>query len=164
MSPDRSRRARSHRSTSLTRAFAPRNPTRIIHVVAEGEVTEPGYFDALNQYFGRQNEFWIDVQYSAKGLNPLAVSERAVAAARRVQDRQRRVADRSPEPLQEIWAVFDRDEHQSIGEAFACIRRHNEDSGKEGHRKVKIAFSHPSDFGPIHRAAKQSPPSERPSS
>jgi hypothetical protein len=43
-----------------------------------------------------------------------------------------------------VWALFDRDERTDIPQAFALVRRHNNEAVKEGYLRVETAFSHPS--------------------
>lgn len=137
MSPDR-RRQRPARGKSLIPDRPLRNPARVIHVVAEGQVTEPDYCTALNKYFKNQHEFQINTPYSGtKGLHPLEVAESAISAAIE--------GDREGDgPPHEVWALFDRDQHPDVHKAFSRLREHNAAAAQNDHREVGIAFSHPS--------------------
>lgn len=137
MSPDK-RRQRPARGKSLIADRPPRSPARIIHVVSEGQVTEPDYCTALNKYFRGQHQFHINTAYSEnKGLHPLEVAEAAISAATQ-PDRE------GDGPPHEIWALFDRDQHPDVREAFARLRRHNAAAALNDYKEVGIAFSHPS--------------------
>jgi hypothetical protein len=137
VSPD-TRRQRPARGKSLIPDRPLRNPARIIHVVAEGQVTEPDYCTALNKYFKDKHEFQINTSYSgSKGLHPLEVAERAISAA----TKSGREGDGPPH---EVWALFDRDQHPDVREAFARLYKHNAAAAENKHKEVGIAFSHPS--------------------
>ena len=139
MSPDRSRRTRPERGKSLIADRPLRSPARIIYVVPEGEVTEPGYCTALNNYFKDEHQFYINTRYSRKnGLHPLEVAEAAATIASDPRER----GDNGP--VHEVWALFDRDQHTDVREAFAHIREHNADASSNGYKNVQIGFSHPS--------------------
>lgn len=138
MSPDRSHRSRHTRGKSLLSDRAPRNPARIIYVVAEGEATEPDYCTALNKYFRDTHNFSINTKYSrTSGLHPLEVAETAISAAT--------ASSRGGDgPLHEVWALFDRDQHTDVRDAFALLYKHNEEAPSSNYTPVQIAFSHPS--------------------
>lgn len=54
-------------------------------------------------------------------------------------------ADTSPDPLREVWALFDRDDHLDVRPALDRLRRHNAEADVEpGTLDVQAAFSHPS--------------------
>jgi len=57
---------------------------------------------------------------------------------------KRSAADTSPHPLHQVWALFDRDEHMDVRQAFALLRGHNECAEERGILKIDIAFSSPS--------------------
>jgi hypothetical protein len=89
-------------------------------VVAEGEVTEPDYCTALNNHFKDEHQFYINTRYSRKnGLHPLEVAEGAVTIASDPRER----GDNGP--VHEVWALFDRDQHTDVREAFARVKEHN---------------------------------------
>ena len=139
MSPDRSRRTRPARGRSLIAERPSRSPARIIYVVAEGEVTEPDYCTALNNYFKEEHQFYINTRYSRKnGLHPLEVADGAVTIA---SDPRERGDDG---PVHEVWALFDRDQHTDVREAFARIKEHNTEAAANGYKDIQIGFSHPS--------------------
>lgn len=99
-----------------------RQPGRVIRVLSEGEVTEADYFD----YWRRQHpEIRVDIDQRTAGWKPL----KRVGYARDLKRRQPR---RDPE-FDEIWCVFDVDEHEDVNSAVAEAR----DSG------IKTAVSNP---------------------
>jgi RloB-like protein len=139
VSPDRSRRTRPERGKSLIADRPPRSPARIIYVVPEGEVTEPDYCTALNNYFKDGHQFYINTRYSRKnGLHPLEVAEAAVTIASDPRERE------DNGPVHEVWALFDRDQHTDVREAFAHIQEHNASASANGYKNVQIGFSNPS--------------------
>jgi hypothetical protein len=139
VSPDRSRRTRPARGKSLIAERPPRSPARIIYVVAEGEVTEPDYCTALNNHFRDERQFYINTRYSRRnGLHPLEVAEEAVTIASDPRER----GDNGP--VHEVWALFDRDQHTDVREAFDRIKEHNAEAAANGYKNIQIGFSHPS--------------------
>jgi len=145
MSPDRAKRQRPSRGKSLIPDASPRNPAKIIYIEAEGEVTERDYCVALNNIFGTKHGFRIITPYKTKGSSPLEVAERAIRVAAQAGEQSEPGADVSPSPLQQVWALFDRDQHPDVLAAFARIREHNaEAETKPGMIKVGTAFSSPS--------------------
>jgi hypothetical protein len=113
-------------------------------VVAEGGVTEIDYCTALNNAFGQRRGFRINNPFvRASGLKPLDVAERAIQAAGSGEGGGSGT-DTSSYPLQEVWALFDRDQHQGIREAFVEVKRHNAEARERGMLKIEVAFSHPS--------------------
>ena len=84
---------------------------RVIHVLAEGEVTESDYFD----YWRRQNPTTrVVIDLHTAGWAPL----KRVGYARDLKRRQPR---RNPE-FDEIWCVFDVDAHRDVNSAVAEAR------------------------------------------
>jgi hypothetical protein len=93
---------------------------------------------ALNKHFKNTHNFYINTKYSdSKGLHPLGVARAAISAAT--------ASDREDDgPLHQIWALFDRDQHPDVREAFALLCNHNTEASENGNKPVQIAFSHPS--------------------
>ena len=94
---------------------------RVLYVGVEGESTEPDYLDHLNREFGAKLGFTIHVLRSGRGLKPREVVQRVLA-------------EREHDKEGEFWAVFDRDQHDGIPQAYADAATHG----------VQVAFSHPS--------------------
>jgi len=130
VSPDKVIKRR-RRGTSLTAAPPPRTANRIFYAVAEGRVTEYDYLTMLQNAYAASCSFRIDMPSPSSrtdDMTPLRIAEHALAVAD--DDAKRRHGQ-----YEEIWAIFDRDEHIDVLEAFKVVR---------GHPKIKIAFSHPS--------------------
>jgi hypothetical protein len=47
-------------------------------------------------------------------------------------------------PVHEVWALFDRDQHTDVREAFARIEEHNAEAAVNSYEDIQIGFSHPS--------------------
>lgn len=94
----------------LKRRPAKREPKRRFVIFCEGAKTEPAYFNALRQYC---SSALIEVKPLAAQGVPDTLTKNAVAEAKSLR---RKGAD-SFEQLDEIWAVFDRDEHPKFDEA-----------------------------------------------
>ena len=85
----------------LCRRPAKREPLRSFTIFCEGENTEPAYFRALERKYKRQA--LIDLVIEPVGV-PMTIAKRASA---RVKKRGRNSFDEKDQ----VWAVFDRDEH-----------------------------------------------------
>lgn len=94
----------------------------IIRVLTEGKKTEPGYLVE----WGRHNKR-VHVQLSDYGMSPDALVTRAKA---HLQNQPRRREDRD---FDEIWCVFDTDEHVHLRQAIT----------EAGHSGINVAVSNP---------------------
>lgn len=112
-----SRQARKA-AVGLRRFPAFRAPNRRIFVVCEGTVTEREYFDQL----GRDYRQSVQVVIADESGVPKTVVNIAVAAK-----------EDASLAWDEVWAVFDRDEHVGVDEAMSIA----EQAG------VSVAFSNP---------------------
>jgi RloB-like protein len=99
------------KSDRLRRRRAYREPKPRFLVVCEGTVTEPCYFTAIRHV----ERCLIELQIEGGGA-PKALVERAVALKRQAARDARREADDNLK-YDEVWCVFDVDEHQLIHEA-----------------------------------------------
>lgn len=101
--------------SDLRRRAAIRDPVPRFTIFCEGRNTEPTYLRALRH---RLPKVLLRLEPGA-GV-PYTLAQKAVERAR--EDRRR--VD-SYEKRDEIWAVFDRDEHPRYEEAADLCRRHN---------------------------------------
>ena len=119
------------RAGSLKRRRYIRQPRRRFLVFCEGAKTEPAYFAALNRAF---REALIRVETIAPAGVPYTLAQSAAQLARQLGlARGSRKPLNSFEEGDEIWAVFDRDEHPRYAEAVRLC----EDTG------VKVGHSNP---------------------
>lgn len=118
----RNRRTRPGADKPLHPTAGPSREERIFYVAVEGEATEPDYLAYLNKEFGQDLRFRIQPLWRRYGLKPQEVVDRVLA-------------EHDPDDKDnEFWALFDRDEHTGIPQAFAVARENN----------VRVGFSHPS--------------------
>ena len=108
---------------SLKRRAARREPARRFILFCEGEKTEPAYFDALRRSIGNA---LVEVTAIHAGV-PMTIAGRAVERARRRKGKD------SFEQHDQVWAVFDRDEHPNYEDATRLCEQH----------KVRVARSNP---------------------
>ena len=101
-----------------------RSTKPIILVVCEGKETEPNYFIALRQT-KRINKERLIISYGERGSHPRNVIEDA-------KDKKKKFEAANLE-VNEVWCVFDRDDHKKIEAAF--------NQARDNH--FKIAFSNP---------------------
>ena len=106
---------------------------REFYVVAEGEVTERDYLALLNAEYGESGRFFVHPITRRRGMQPLGVVERAIAQLDELRQAPGGDADIGEGRIQ-VWALFDRDQHSRIAEAFA----------EAAPTAVRVAFSHPS--------------------
>jgi hypothetical protein len=107
----------ARRDNDLKRAKATLKPKRRFIIYCEGENTEPGYLLALQRSFGR--DALIELEVIPTG-HPMPVAERAATRAKTEGvARGSRTRKDSFEEGDQVWAVFDRDEHPNFDEAVA---------------------------------------------
>ena len=106
------------------RRHTPTEPRRIVRVLTEGEITEPDYLTE----WARLNRHTVRLDLSDYGMTPDALVGRARVYARR--NPQSRRVDRD---FDEIWCVFDTDEHKKLAQAIEEARQ----SG------IEVAVSNP---------------------
>lgn len=94
----------------------------IVRVLTEGKKTEPGYLIE----WGRNNKR-VHVQFSDYGMSPDALVKRAKAHLRNQPKRRER------RDFDEIWCVFDTDEHVHLRQAIT----------EAGHSGINVAVSNP---------------------
>jgi len=107
----------------LSRRTAKREPLRRFVIFCEGEKTEPAYFRALERKYKRNT--LIDLEIVPVGV-PMTIAQRASA-------QMKRRGRNSFEEKDQIWAVFDRDEHPNYEAAIGMCRQN----------RVHVARSNP---------------------
>jgi hypothetical protein len=102
--------------TSFARAKATRLPKVRFLIYCEGENTEPVYFKAFELFL---KSAIIDVQTEPTGV-PMSIARAAVDRAR--QEGLSKGSVRKPKDsfaqLDQVWAVFDRDDHPGYSDAI----------------------------------------------
>lgn len=112
----------------LKRRAPTRKPKRKFIIYSEGKNTEPDYFRAVR---GELLGALVDIEVIDAAGVPMTIAEKAKAHAATIA---RRGARRSSfEEEDEVWAVFDRDEHRLVANAIELCRV----------SKVGVAFSDP---------------------
>jgi hypothetical protein len=104
-----------HRSV-FARRPATRLPKSRFIIYCEGEKTEPGYFNALGRVLRGS---LIELELQPTGV-PKTIAERAVKRARQegLAKASRRRPQYSFQANDQVWAVFDRDEHPSYEQSI----------------------------------------------
>ena len=108
------------RASDLKRRRYRREPKRRFLIFCEGRNTEPAYFKALKWVF---SDALIEVETIAPAGVPYTLAKSATDRARSLElERRPRKLRNSYEEGDEVWAVFDRDEHPRFEEAVAiCL-------------------------------------------
>jgi hypothetical protein len=94
--------------------------------LVEGKRTEDGYF----KFWWRRNRDKIIVNIDERNGTPMALVERAVARKAREEREERRGRGAAHD---EVWCVFDVDDHPYLEEAILLAERHG----------IKVAVSNP---------------------
>lgn len=116
------------KSRSLKRPPPKRLAKRKFIIFTEGKNTEPDYFKAIRHHlFGALLDIKI---FEAVGV-PMTIAEKACGAALALNGRRKQKS--SFEECDQVWAVFDRDEHPRVSEAIHLCNTGN----------VGVAFSDP---------------------
>lgn len=118
-----------HRERSLRRRPASLDPRPRILVLCEGQVTEFEYFDALRR---EERNQLVEVEIDFTGGAPKTLVERAAIRKRNSEEEARRARDENLK-YDEVWCVFDVDEHPKLPDA----RQQARDNG------IKLAVSNP---------------------
>jgi RloB-like protein len=113
---------------SLRRAAPARLPKRKFIIFSEGKNTEPDYFRTLHRHL---RGALLDLELIDAAGVPFTIAEKACGRAASI--RRRRGPRSSFEENDQVWAVFDRDEHPKVPEAIERCRVGN----------VNVAFSDP---------------------
>jgi hypothetical protein len=121
--------AKRLRFAELRRRGAVREPKRRFLIVCEGSRTEPLYFRALSREFRNQ---LVEIEIEGQGQAPKSLVERA-AARKKEAEREARSRRDLFLRFDEVWCVFDVDEHLNIAEA----RQQARDNG------IQVAISNP---------------------
>jgi len=101
-----------------------RRPLRVIRVLSEGKVTEPGYLNL----WARLNRHNVRLDVNDRGMTPDALVRRAK------QHMKRNLRSRPSErEFDEIWCVFDVDQHANLAQAIDDARQ----------SEINIAISNP---------------------
>ena len=113
---------------SLRRAAPTRSPKRKFIIYSEGKNTEPDYFRAVRRdLLGAL----VDLEMIDAAGVPMTIAEKACQRAASMKRGRGRKS--SFEEGDQVWAVFDRDEHPKVPEALERCRIGN----------VEVAFSDP---------------------
>ncbi len=100
----------------LRRKPASRNAVQYFHIFSEGETTERDYFEALANIVNKSK---VNIKYYGPNGVPKTVATKAIAFAKKngLAKGQRKKKLESYEKLDQVWAVFDRDDFSCYYEA-----------------------------------------------
>jgi len=120
---------RRNRKRRPARGPAAKSPKRRLLLVCEGEVTEPSYFRGFERW-ARNNTVEIVVS-NTHGV-PLTLVQYAAEKKQQAEEQARRKED-SFLAYDEVWCVFDVDEHPRLSDARELARS----------KQVELAISNP---------------------
>lgn len=105
------------------------DPRRRLLIVCEGEVTEPEYFSQFQRWCRNPR---VEVRVEGPRGVPLSLVTAAIALKDQANEAARRERDENPR-YDEVWCVFDVDEHPKIPEARQLAQSNG----------LLLAMSHP---------------------
>jgi hypothetical protein len=108
----------------LKRRKPHRLPNKLVLILCEGAKTEPHYFNGIRRKKRISSAHVAVIPGNICGTDPANI----VNYAKEEKRRRARYLD-----YDEVWCVFDRDEHHNIAEAFDNAKRNN----------IKVAFTNP---------------------
>ena len=106
------------------REHTPRRERRVIRILTEGKITEPSYLTAWARHYRHS----VSLSLPASGMAPETLVDHATQHMRR-----RRRSRRGYQDFDEIWCVFDIDQHPNVPTAIHNARQ----SG------IEVAVSNP---------------------
>ena len=106
------------------RGHTPRRERRVIRILTEGKITEPSYLTAWARHYRHS----VSLSLPASGMAPETLVDHATQHMRR-----RRRSRRGYQDFDEIWCVFDIDQHPNVPTAIHNARQ----SG------IEVAVSNP---------------------
>ena len=106
------------------REHTPRRERRVIRILTEGKITEPSYLTAGARHYRHS----VSLSLPASGMAPETLVDHATQHMRR-----RRRSRRGYQDFDEIWCVFDIDQHPNVPTAIHNARQ----SG------IEVAVSNP---------------------
>lgn len=123
------KKTRTSSGQNLARRAHLREPRRRILVLCEGQETEPGYLKAIRSQF---RHHLVEIVVEGYGEDPKALVQKAVAAKREAE-REARRRDDAFLRYDQVWCVFDVDDHARLADAFQQARAHG----------IELAVSNP---------------------
>lgn len=112
-------------SQKIKKSHGTRREAAKILVVAEGEKTEPQYFEGLAAHLNAQAVQVISLRSIGLGRDPLRVVREALS--------RRQTEEANGDPYDSVWCVVDVDQHATLESACSYAKRH----------KLDIAVSSP---------------------
>ena len=119
----------ARRIRGLRRVAEQQRQKRTIYIFAEGQNTEPAYFKAMRRHL-RALITQPDIQITAPAGVPMTIAELAIQKKKSLK---RNARGASGQLADEVWAVFDQDDHPQVPQAIALCQNAG----------VGIAYSNP---------------------
>ncbi len=116
------------RSRNLSRRPATVDPAIKFTIFSEGKNTEPGYFNQIDR---ETPNALVTVQVNGAAGVPKTLGEKALAFRRKHFKRGKHL--NSFEENDQVWVVFDRDEHDKVKETIDNLKAN----------KIGVAFTNP---------------------
>ena len=137
----------------LKRGVAYREPKRCFYLFCEGQRTEPDYFESIKKHYRNTmlKEFSVDVLIPYGGGVPLTIAQRAVKFAKSKYGLNRgRHRKNSFENNDEVWAIFDRDDHPNFSDAVVLCENNGIKVGRSNPCFEVWLILHVKDYGAIN--------------
>ena len=141
---------RRHKSSSLSRSDSRFEPRPIFYIFCEGKKTEPNYFRALKQSLSPESN--INVKFPSPGAVAHKIANKAVEFKNRHSQLKR--AASSLNQNDQVWAVFDRDNHPNFDEAVRLCLENDIPIGLSNPCFEVWLILHLEDYGAIENSKK----------
>ena len=134
---------RKHNISRLERTHSKFQPRPVFYLFCEGIKTEPDYFHALKNSLTPKSN--VNLKFPFGGAVPYEVAKRAIKFKNSNSQSQRRVS--SFNKNDQVWAVFDRDQHPNFDETVRLCRENDVPVGRSNPCFEVWLILHLEDYG-----------------
>ena len=111
---------KKRRKERIGRRSPTRRPKVRFTLFCEGKKTEPQYFGALRSHY---SEILVSIEFGEQGRPPITLAEKAQQFVKSTGSTRGRGGRRNLfEEHDQVWVVFDRDEHERFDEAVSLCK------------------------------------------
>lgn len=134
---------RTHNISRLGRTHSKLEPRPVFYLFCEGKKTEPDYFRALNNSLTPKSN--VNLKFPFGGAVAHEVAKRAIKFKNSNSQSQRHVS--SFNENDQVWVVFDRDQHPNFDEAVRLCRENDVPVGRSNPCFEVWLILHLEDYG-----------------
>ena len=134
---------RRHIKSGLKRAHSHLEPIPIFYIFCEGKRTEPDYFRALGNSLSPNSN--VNIKFPYTGAVPYTVAKQSVEFKTSNSRSKKRVSPSNKND--QVWTVFDRDEHPNFDEAVRLCEENDIHIGRSNPCFEVWLILHLEDYG-----------------